>query len=569
MPGLVDGSAAASAPRSPGPRRVAALVLPELLCEIAAPAKTNPRAQKRALRHPLGVVLADGSESMATDPNAGIEPSSVLRSVNHAAASLGVRVGQTVTEAQAIAARLSVYRLSLGRVEQELARIAEVAMSFGATVSFAAPDTVWVDVTGSSHLFGGEIALAAELSAKIRHLGHRCRLVIAGGPTLARAMARHAEVGVEGTRIVESPQTLSAVGKLPVHALPIPVALSSFLGRLGLLTLSDLMVLPRSTLAARLGEHAPAVLELLAGQDPAPLVAHVPPARLSEALDWEEPTEGKEPVLFALRRLLTRISGRLSGRGLSATKLELTLDADRASSRFRRSTPQTKLAITLPKPLWREDELFRILQSRVERLVLEAPLVGVELSVVGLAGSLPRQLELSSLLAGSSVTVEDELPLVVAELAQDIGEDRVGFLELSDSHRPERQSRWVPGLLPRKVKKKLRKTRPEPPRSLLRLTPTSTEMTSPGWPDAPTRLLGVPAPIEGPLRCGSTLVVDRRLFTIEKVQFAGRLHAVEWWSQAVSRDYVRLGLRGADGVWEAIAYVDRETGQRFLQGVAS
>jgi hypothetical protein len=78
-----------------------------------------------------------------------------------------------------------------------------------------------------------------------------------------------------------------------------------------------------------------------------------------------------------------------------------------------------------------------------------------------------------------------------------------------------------------------------------------------------------PLPLEAALKVGATVAVDRRLFSIEKLRFEQRLFAVEWWTRApVERDYVRLWLRGHDGVVEALAFVDRTSQKRYLQAIA-
>ncbi len=88
-------------------------------------------------------------------------------------------------------------------------------------------------------------------------------------------------------------------------------------------------------------------------------------------------------------------------------------------------------------------------------------------------------------------------------------------------------------------------------------------------PGAPTRLLPEPRELHAPLRVGVSLAIDRCLYTIEHLRFEQRLDAVEWWDHApVTRDYVRLWLQGASGGFEAVAYVDRTTGRRYLHALA-
>jgi len=74
--------------------------------------------------------------------------------------------------------------------------------------------------------------------------------------------------------------------------------------------------------------------------------------------------------------------------------------------------------------------------------------------------------------------------------------------------------------------------------------------------------------LEAALRPGATLSIDRRLYNIERVLFEERLDSVEWWSRPVNRDYLRLLLRGSGGVLEALVYVERDSGKRFLQAIA-
>src|SRR6185436_5150527 len=47
-------------------------------------------------------------------------------------------------------------------------------------------------------------------------------------------------------------------------------------------------------------------------------------------------------------------------------------------------------------------------------------------------------------LGGSSAKGSETLPVVAAELAADLGKDKVGLLQLEGSHKPESKSRLVP-----------------------------------------------------------------------------------------------------------------------------
>lgn len=550
----------------PSNRRVIALVLPALLVELAEvytqKLSFRPGEGKAVQRRrfPVAVVLGEPSRRVSGGAEE-IAATDVLSAVNETARRLGVREGQTVAEARAIASRLSVRIVERSLLDEGLARVAEIAFGFGSVVAFSAPDTVWVDVTGVSHLFGGEAGLASELAGRVREAGHRVRVAVSEGPLLAQAFARFGVLGPEGFLVVPSLSTRQALARLPVRALNLPMELESWFIRLGVLTIADLNALPGSALGARLAEHARRVFELIEGHDTTPLVRYDPPRILIEETSWEEPIDGREPLLFVLRGLVARISGRLRGRGEAAQALTLRILADPVVARFRGAPAQTTLEFSLPKPLHREEELGRIVSSRLERVALNAPSIGLRLEVPKLMEATPRQLELGSLLMGAKADALDELPIILAELAADIGQDRIGVLKTLDSHRPELTSQLVPALQTSVQKPRLSKTRP--PLSLATVVPAG----APPLLGQLTRLLAEPILFDAPLRAGAGVMVEQRFCTIESVRFEHRVEAVEWWSRAVHRDYVSVVLRDGHGVFEALVYVDRETGRRYLQGI--
>ncbi|MGC4088703.1 MAG: DNA polymerase Y family protein [Polyangiaceae bacterium] len=555
-------------------RRIVALVLPALLCELAetpafagvgeAAVQAVPRSVRRR-QLPLGVVVDDAAPLVEAAHGAlpvdELPATAVLSAVNEAATRYGVRVGQSLAEAKALLSRLVVRRVPRAAIEQGLARVAEVALAFGATVSLAAPDTVWVDVTGAAHLFGGEAALLSELVSRVRETGHRVRAALSSGPLLAQAFARFAELGAEAELIVPHSHVERELSRLPVRALGLSSALEGWLVRLGVLTVAALRELPSAALSARLDAEAPRVLDLIAGRDDSPLVPYVPARTLSEESSWDEGVDGSIPLLFVLRGLSTRLGARLAGRGEAARSLVLEIAAERSVARFRGVSASTRIEFTLPKPLWKSSEIYRIVASKLERLQLGAPSLGLRLEVPELAEAMPRQLELGFWGSGASQAL-DELPIVLAELAADIGEKRIGVLKVVDSHRPELASTLVPALPnvgPKARSKKPRKAEP------LRVTaPEGAGQLV----HRLTRLLLEPVPFEAPLRVGATVVLERRLYTIESLRFEQRLEAVEWWLNAVNRDYVRVELRAEAGLVEGLVFVDRNNGKRYFQGVA-
>jgi protein ImuB len=570
-----------------------ALILPDFLVELAL--RQRATASVSWVTSPFGVVLVDeparpapqqlslsvGGKPLAPEPE--LPASELLSAVNREAERLGVRAGQSIAEASALVSQLLVTKVTRAEVERALGGLAEVALGYGASVSIGAPDTVWVDITGAAHLFGGEEALAQDLSERVRELGHRTKVAVSVGPELSRAFARwavptrsaagraHSAAGnglPPGITVISTELTALAAAELPIQALPLAPDNVGYLVRLGLLTFGDLSRQPRSALAPRLGKDAARVLELCSGEDNAPLTVYQPPRTVEEESSWEDAVSGTEPLGFVLRGLAARISARLCSRGEAAELLEVTLQHDPVIARFRGVPQSTQLSFKLASPLHREAELRRIVASRLERLKLGAPTVGMKLVVPRLAPLVQRQLSLNELLDGDTSSGEEDLPLVLAELGADIGEAQVGVLSLVDAHRPEAQSllgaALPEGAGPSRRKRPRDAARSAAPKSSLR------KAEAPIWsklPSPPTRLLQHPVELSSVISAGSTLVLGHTLYTIERLRFEQRLDAVEWWSRPVARDYLRLWLQSDSGGLEALVYVDRPSGRRFLQAV--
>jgi hypothetical protein len=152
-------------------------------------------------------------------------------------------------------------------------------------------------------------------------------------------------------------------------------------------------------------------------------------------------------------------------------------------------------------------------------------------------------------------------------------------LKILDSHRLEARSIIAPALPPKPSPNGTTKAmrRGPGPRSA---TPLSVHVSgvplevvegmSPDEARAPlTRLLPEPVRFEGSLRVGATVAFERQLFTIDALRFEHRLHAVEWWNgEPVTRDYIRVWLKTTTSVLEAVVYLDRASGKRYLQALA-
>jgi hypothetical protein len=322
----------------------------------------------------------------------------------------------------------------------------------------------------------------------------------------------------------------------------------------------------------RLGARAQLVMELCSGRDSTPLAAYTPSRTLVEEKSWEEPVAGVEPLLFVLRGLVGKLSARLAGRGQAAQVVKLVVTLDRSIANLRGVDPTLEERFDLSMPLWRDHELFRVLSSRVERLKLGAPSLALRLEVPSITQATGRQLDLSRVSAGvfNAYRGLEELPVLLAELNADIGKNHLGVLSLVDDHRPESKSRLASAVSSAvksaEGKHPQRGSHREPKQLGLRKVALAQGRPK-LLPSVPTRLLPVPVLLDAPLRVGGTLSVGRQLYSIEKLSFECRLDAVAWWVRPTGRDYLRLWLKGPQSGLGVLAYVERQTGRRYLQAI--
>lgn len=576
-------------------RRVACVVLPELACELARWAMTKPvarealgaRAAQSSAARPVGVVLMDGVEQKATlaELNRKIEPNFRLNAVDVLARRFGIREGQTIIEARCLHAGIEVSALPRNQIAQTLSKIAESLLDCASIVAIEAPDTIWLEIGPVMRALGGEAAVAKDITDRVRCLGHAMRLAVASGPRLAQLFARWSAAGHANGLLVPGSGARELASTLPLAALPLNRDQLGWLGRLGLLQLSDLNRLPEGELINRLGRDSARWIALARGEDHEPLFAIQPERVLRERLEWEEPVEGLERLRFVLRRLTTSLEARLAARGEAAERMSVTLQHDRAIARHRGAPLETQLHFELARPLWYAEDLERIILARCERTQLLAPSIAIELRVASPKPKLPKQLELSRLVAGygASAPAEEGLPVLLAELEVDIGSERVGLLRLGDNHRPELKSLFLPYRLEEQAacKPRSRKSRksnpttiansavpPSPANSNGSVSRSQSAANQPQTLEGITRLLERPIAIDPPIRIGATIFLQRQAYVIARMRFEERLDGIEWWGkQSISRDYWRLFLQSPSGGLEALVYVEPQSGHCFLQAI--
>src|SRR5271165_3000104 len=242
-----------------------------------------------------------------------------LYAVDAGAAALGLFVGQKATDATALVPELSLADADPAADTDALTALADWCARFSPAVALDAPDGLFLDITGVAHLWGGERALASDLTARLARNGLAGRVAIAGTAGAAWALAHFGEAGAilaPGDERV----ALCALGSLPAAALRLALEERAQIIRLGLSTVSSLAVLPRGQITRRFGPGVVLRLDQALGRVREALTFRRPPTPWFARLAFAEPISVPEDLARATGDIAGRLCARLEARGQGARR---------------------------------------------------------------------------------------------------------------------------------------------------------------------------------------------------------------------------------------------------------
>jgi protein ImuB len=336
--------------------------------------------------------------------------------LNALAGTRGLYRGQPLSEAVALCPDLVTRIADPSGEAAFLTALRRWAGKFSPWVAEAPPDGLMIDLTGCAHLFGGEVALFAQVEADCADLGLTVRAGIADTAGAAWALARFSGTGATGPgrngdaidqearatrsragkrhwtkggsappiaaastatahRIAPAGATRQALGPLPVAALRIAPGTAEGLARLGLRRIGDLLGMPRAGLARRFGADLVRRLDQALGVEPEPITPAAAPLHFAVRLSLPEPIGLEDDILAGLDRLAPVLCDKLRAQGRGARRVRLE------ASRVDGDTQV--LEIGLARPTDRPDQLRPLFALKtggidagfgIDRLRLSAPL---------------------------------------------------------------------------------------------------------------------------------------------------------------------------------------------------
>jgi protein ImuB len=428
----------------------------------------------------------------------------------------GLRPGMVAAHARALVANLEVRDADAEADRALLDRLALHAVrQWTPTASVSGPDGLWFDLTGATHLFGGEARFCHRLLAFLKRLGFTAQIAIAGTPGAAHALARFRG---EAITLLDRGEEAQAIADLPLAALRLEPAALIAAARFGLERVADLYPMPRGPLAKRLGLRTVERLDQARGSLAEPIIPVVPVEVPLVTRRLLEPIGTAESVALVISDLVDDLVALLRVRGLGARTVLLT--ADRVDGEAQH------LNIGASRATRDERHLKRMFALKIAQI---DPGLGIEAMRLTVPHHEALGAQTAGILLASSAKTQDLAPLI-DQLGTRAGTSAMFRLSSQESDVPER--------------------------AMCRVPPLTLPKGWPGW-KRPVRLLKRPEVLSKVV----ALLPDHppRRFTWRRQDYrvvAGdgpeRIHG-EWWRNDremwAVRDYFRVEAEGGARFW--------------------
>lgn len=442
-----------------------------------------------------------------------------LSAVDALAASLGLFAGQKAADALARVPELVLAEAEPEADAQALLALTDWCVRFSPAVAADPPDGLFLDITGLSHLWGGEAELAADFRSRLAGAGLSVRCAVADTAGAAWALAHYGRV-----QICPPEGQMEALQGLPPSALRLAPQAAAQLERLGLRRIGQVARLPRGELARRFGAETLKRLDQALGGAAEALAFRRPPTPWVHRLAFAEPISAPQDMARVCADITDALCARLLAAGQGARRFEIA---------YHRVDGKPLLAEVGLAVAGREaGRIARLFAPKLEHLDPGFGVEAVTLAALEVEALQARQTGLDPDARGQDGA---DLAPLVDRLANRLGAERVWTSRPVESHVPER--------------------------ALARAAPLAEPPTATWDPERPrpVRLFRRPEPIEATAPIPDDPPVQFR--------WRGRLHRVrlaegperigeEWWkapieaiSSAHVRDYYRVEDQDGTRFW--------------------
>jgi len=284
----------------------------------------------------------------------------------------GVFTGMVAADARAICPELRVLHHKPEVGEKLLKALALWCIRYTPVASVDQPDGLVLDISGCTHLWGGERAYLEDLLSKLSAGGYNTRAAIADTIGAAWAACRYGACSM----IIEPGRQMETLLSLPPAALRLEQPTLQRMHKLGMHEIRSFIQMSRSVLRRRFGDLLLTRLNQALGAEKEIISPVCPPQPFEERLPCLDPIRTAAGIEIALQKLLQGLCSRLEkeSKGLRSCMLRY----------YRIDGKILQLGIGTSRASRNPEHLFKLLKLKIpeiepdlgiELFVLEAPIV--------------------------------------------------------------------------------------------------------------------------------------------------------------------------------------------------
>ena len=357
----------------------------------------------------------------------GEPPLEQVCSANRKALADGVTHGMTRTELDSFVDLTSLKR-SLEEERSARSALLDMAGAFtprlevcSAPSSSSAAFVVVLDMTGTERIFGPADQVATTLLRRVEALKLHVRVAVS---TNFRTAVCASTFAAKRPLLIPAGKEYEALARLPLLALGLTDEERSTFELWGIRTLGELAALPENELVVRLGQDGKRLHQLARGEHDHLMVPEEPALTLEEHVEFDYSEERLDSLLFVLGRMIGQLIARAQAYALALASVTVRLFIDGGGEHVRVLNPAL--------PLTERDVLLKLIQ-----LDLQAHPPSAEVLAVHLRAEPGKRSKVQTGLFSPPLPEPMRLDVTLARIAALVGENRVGYARMQDTHRPE------------------------------------------------------------------------------------------------------------------------------------
>ena len=238
----------------------------------------------------------------------------VVLTASYEARPFGVGSAMPMAEARRRCPQALIVPPRFERYTQVSAIIMKIFDTFSPKVEPLSLDEAFIDMTGSTDLFGSPAQIGQRIKDAVRET---TGLIVTVGMASTKHVAKIASAfqKPDGLTVVEHAQTRTWLAPLPVARIwGVGPKMQERLNKLGLLTIGDIACLDADHLTKRLGRQGERLYRLACGEDPRPVVSQRRERSIGSERTLEFDVRTMREIEVHLRQAADRVSARLRQR---------------------------------------------------------------------------------------------------------------------------------------------------------------------------------------------------------------------------------------------------------------